>query len=102
VVLESKVLVSEEVIHGISFDFTVASVDVPVFQLTFSDSQEVSEFILDVLVVESFQGEDLVCRCSSVESHQEREEKMVLTLDIDVHELEPENPWDVRGFHDPV
>jgi len=60
VILESKILVSEEVIHGISLDFTVASVDIPVFELSLGDSQEISEFILDVLVVESFHGEDLI------------------------------------------
>jgi len=60
VILESKILVSEEVIDGVSLDLTVASVDIPVFELSLGDSQEISEFILDVLVVESFHGEDLI------------------------------------------
>ena len=60
VILKSKILVSEEVIDGVSLDLTVAGVDIPVFELSLGDSQEISEFILDVLVVESFHGEDLI------------------------------------------
>jgi len=101
-ILESEILVSEEVIHGVSLDLTVASVDIPVFKLSFSDSQEISEFILNVLMVECFHGEDLISRCSSVESNEQREEDMVLTLNVEIHDLEPENPWDVGRFHDPV
>jgi len=102
VILESKILVSEEVIHGISLDFTVASVDIPVFELSLGDSQEISEFILDILMVECFHGEDLISRGSSVESDEKREENMVLTLNVEIHDLEPENPWDIGRFHDPV
>jgi hypothetical protein len=27
---------------------------------------------------------------------------MMFSLNVDVHKLEPENPWNVAGLHDPI
>lgn len=53
-------------------------------------------------MIESFHGEDFIGSCSSVESLEQRLEHGVFTFNVDVHQLEPENPRNIGGFHDPV
>lgn len=76
--------------------------NVPVVQLSLSNSDQMSEFIFNIFMIKHFHSINFVSSSSSIESLKEWFKHRFSSFHIEIHDLEPENPWDEGGFGNPL